>query len=145
MGDLEKKYCGIVNLSYTLAMGPNKVLADMVDNAMKLLVEYKEDESFALNVTMETGLVLKFLDNGDVMQTIQKAVEKMKRAFTDIVSPYDAQPSLSQVEHYRVITKHGDVIRTMKDGQKIVYMRNGNIVTQQNKFIYTINNKGQHY
>ena len=70
MGDLEKKYCGAVNASYTLAMGPNVVLADMVDNAMKLLVEYKDDYGFALNVTQETGLVLKFLDNGDVMQTI---------------------------------------------------------------------------
>ena len=52
----------------------------------------------------------------------------MKRAFTDIVSPYDASPSLSSLEHYRVITKEGDVIRTMKDGQKVVYLRNGNIV-----------------
>lgn len=50
------------------------------------------------------------------MQTIQKSQNKMKRAFSDIVGPYDSQPSLSTVEHHRLITKDGHIVRVMKDG-----------------------------
>ena len=71
MGDTSHCYCGVVNESYTLSMAPQAVLVDCIDTATKLLVEYKEEKkSFSLDVTLESGLVLKFLDNGDIMQTL---------------------------------------------------------------------------
>lgn len=94
MGDQEQRYCGAVNSSFSLSMAQHSVLVDLVNYPTKLLVEYKLNEAsqpmgFSLNLTQESGLVLKFMDNGDIMQSVHKASPQMKRVFTDIVSPYD--------------------------------------------------------
>jgi hypothetical protein len=37
---------------------------------------------------------------------------------------------MGNIEAYRIITREGNVIKTMKDGKKIVFLNNGNIITK---------------
>jgi hypothetical protein len=52
----------------------------------------------------------------------------MKRTFQDIVSPYDDIWGVSSIEVSRIVTKEGNVVRQMKDGKKIIFGVNGNII-----------------
>ena len=53
----------------------------------------------------------------------------MKRTYQDIVSPYD-DILVVGVEISRIVTKDGNVIKTMKDGKKIIFASNGNIIVK---------------
>lgn len=109
----------------------------------RLLIEKKEQVTSTL--TLKNGLILKFLNDGDILQMIEKSPQPLKRNFTDIVSPYDDNTNYQSVELSRIITKTGNVIKTMKDGKKIIYLTNGNIIVKQSQMIITTNNKGQRF
>jgi hypothetical protein len=58
------------------------------------------------------------------------------------VSPYDDLWGVAGVEVSRIVTKEGNVVRQMKDGKKVIFGVNGNIIVKQNQLMIVTNNKG---
>lgn len=94
---------------------------------------------------MQNGLIVKFLENGDVFQQkIEKSKTELVREFSDIINPTENNQQNSAIEVKRITTGKGSVIKYMKDGSIIVLYANGNIQYMQARSNYwiTVNNKG---
>lgn len=99
----------------------------------------------SFTLTMANGHVVKFLHNGDVLQTRLNPQRKMmQRDFEDIVNPYEESRPNSEVEVKRIVTGKGSVIKYMQDGSIVILYANGNISQsqQRNGIWITVNNKG---
>jgi len=77
-------------------------------------------EGAKLTFTFNEGFVVQILPNGDVLQKgivsdpLNKACVKGNQLIED-------KPSETQVELHRVITTDGEIIKTMADGNFIIY------------------------
>ncbi|KRX02221.1 hypothetical protein PPERSA_04843 [Pseudocohnilembus persalinus] len=97
--------------------------------------------------TLQNGLLVKFLTNGDVVQQLLAPQHKqLTKNFTEFVGPSSniGNKPNSQIEVQRIISGKGSVIRYMKDGSIHVYYANGNTSYTQGKSFpwITTNNKG---
>ena len=59
-------------------------------------------------MTLPEGLILRFLNNGDIMQSIVNSKKHdFRRYFEEIVTPNEERVDLSQIETSRLITGKG--------------------------------------
>lgn len=71
--------------------------------------EIPESYSATFTLTLRNGLVVKFLPNGDIMQTLVKSsVKPVRKQFQDVVS--DAAEKREIEENHRIITGKGKAI-----------------------------------
>lgn len=122
----------------------------LFNNQTRMMVEMESFNSneykATLTLSMVNGLIVKFLPNGDIYQTIvRNNKQEFRRQFEDIVSPYDERSENSEAESNRIITGKGSVIKYMKDGSITILYANGNVAVNKNKINglwITTNNKG---
>jgi DNA-binding cell septation regulator SpoVG len=119
------------------------------DSHARFLAEFgaEEDHTHAsFTITLDNGLVVKFLPNGDVAQQLLRPPQRRaEREFEDIVNPSSAQQAPhAEAEYRRIVSGKGSLIRYMKDGAIYVYYANGNISYTKGRSApwITTNNKG---
>ncbi|EGR33457.1 hypothetical protein IMG5_051980 [Ichthyophthirius multifiliis] len=116
------------------------------DNRSILNAEIDQNQNIDFTFTLKNGLIVKFLANGDVIQTkLEQDIINNYKDFDDIVNPYNNNKPNKEIETKRVITGKGSVIKYTKDGSIFVFFANGNVsFCQQNNGIWiTTNNKGK--
>ena len=117
-------------------------------------VNNKIGASFSLS--LQNGLIVKFLPNGDILQTmIHSGKAKKGKAFDEVITDNYQKEDASEIEKNRLITgkgnyvftsfysKLGSVIRYMKDGSIQILYANGNFsLYKKNTEVWiTTNNK----
>lgn len=98
------------------------------DPSVKFYVENvkdnREDSSgAAATITYQEGLSVKFLPSMEILQTRNDTQRSYTQKQVDVVHEIKDK---SQIEVKRVITKHGTVIRYMKNGSIQLLLANGN-------------------
>lgn len=138
----------VFGIKSSLVLGPNfSDLWCVFNNQTRMMVEmenFNNEYKATLTLSMLNGLIVKFLPNGDIYQTLSRNnKQEFRRHFEDIVSPYDDRGEVSEVESNRIITGKGSVIKYMKDGSIIILYANGNVaINKRNGLWITTNNKG---
>lgn len=89
---------------------------------------YKADIGAHLTFTFHEGLVVQILPNGNVQQSIITSEKQKKKE-----SVIQAEESEHQKEVQRVITRQGQLIRQLKDGNSIIYFPDGTITTTDHR------------
>lgn len=117
------------------------------NNQTRMIVEmenFSSEIKSNLTLSISNGLIVKFLPNGDIYQTLARNnKQEFRRHFEDIVSPYDDRGDASELETNRIITGKGSVIKYMKDGSIMILYANGNVaINKRNGLWITTNNKG---
>ncbi|EGR34511.1 hypothetical protein IMG5_009200 [Ichthyophthirius multifiliis] len=131
------------NQDYSLVSTMNQLNEDQKQEQKQ--EEVKEDLQSQISITLPNGLLLKFLPNGDVIQTKLDTEKKHSyKDFEDIVTPHEENIKNTETEVKRMITGKGSVIKYMKDGSTIILYANGNtsFSQQKNGIWITTNNKG---
>lgn len=117
-------------------------------------LENKIDENIESNskkvgstfsITLQNGLIVKYLSNGDILQSYVKSTKaRNAKAFDEIITENYQKEDSSQIEKTRLITGKGSVIRYMKDGSSQILFANGNIslFKKTTETWITTNNKG---
>jgi hypothetical protein len=124
-----------------------EIWCEMGDPSVKLTVENvkeeKEDDSGAsATFTYQDGLVIKLCPNMEIVQTRKDHQRNFKQKIVDIT--HDAIDD-SKIEMKRVISKHGTVIRYMKNKSIQILFANGNfsVFDQKNKTWTKTKNSGE--
>lgn len=98
----------------------------------------------SFNLTLRSGLVLRFMPTGDVVQKYVEGTQRNARpATSSLLHLYDNAEVNHESELSRTVTGQGSVVKYMKDGSVVVLYANGNFSVQtRNGTIVTTNNKG---
>ncbi|CAI2364424.1 unnamed protein product [Moneuplotes crassus] len=102
----------------------------------------KENSGAAATFSYQDGLIVKFLPSMEVLQSRIDSQRTYKQKTVDL--PYN-HTNESEIELKRLITKHGTVLRYMKDKSIQLLFSNGNysVYSPKDKVWTKINNSGE--
>ena len=96
------------------------------------------------SLTLQNSLIVKFLANGDILQTISSnKLHRFKKHFDEVLTDSIDKEDKNEKETSRIITGKATVVRYMQDGSTQILYANGNVaINKKNGIWVTTNNKG---